>query len=141
RVCELMCAHPKLRGWAALVTQNVLHDRELVRHLAASKCVGLFAGLESFDLDLLKRYNKTQNLSRRYNVIDDIAYAERQGISITYGYLFDPRHQTAAEMERQLKAIAQNPLMPMPVYLSVVAPLAGTATFWSELAARQLAPN
>jgi len=141
RVCALVRSHPKVRGWAALVTQNVLHDRELIEHLAKSKCVGLFAGLESFDRELLRRHNKTQNLSRRNNIIDDIAYAESKGISITYGYLFDPRTQTAAEMKRQIKAIAQDPRMPMPVYMSVIAPLAGTHTFWSDLCSRRLAPN
>lgn len=141
RVCKLLNSHPRVRGWVALVTQNVLHDRELVGHLAASKCLGLFAGLESFDADLLRRYRKTQNLSKRHNVIDDIAYAESLGISITYGYLFDPRYQTASEMERQICAIAENPLMPMPIYLSVIAPLAGTESFWADLKAGRLAPN
>jgi hypothetical protein len=141
RVCEAIKACPKVRGWAALVTQNVLHDRGLVRQLAAYKCVGLFIGLETFDPELLRSYNKTQNLSRRFNVIDDIAYAESLGIAITYGYLFDPRHQTAAEMERQIKAIAKNPLLPMPVYISVVAPLAGTAIFWADLCSGRLAAN
>ena len=73
--------------------------------------------------------------------MDDIAYAEAQGISIGYGYLFDPRYQTAAEMKGQIRLIARHKLMPMPVYLSVVAPLAGTASFWTELQARHLAPN
>jgi pyruvate-formate lyase-activating enzyme len=141
RVREFFKSHPKVRGWTALVTQNVLHDRELVRHLAASKCLGLFVGLESFDADLLRRYRKTQNLSKRYNIIDDIAYAESLGICITYGYLFDPRHQTALEMERQICAIAENPLIPMPIYLSVIAPLAGTESFWADLKAGYLAPN
>jgi hypothetical protein len=31
--------------------------------------------------------------------------------------------------------------MPMPVYLSVVAPLAGTASFWEDLRNGELAPN
>lgn len=141
RVCELMRTHSKVRGWAALVTQNILHDRELIRRMAASKCVGLFAGLESFDLELLRRYKKTQNLSRRFDVIDDIAHAESHGIAITYGYLFDPRYQTAVEMERQIEEIARNPLMPMPVYLSAVAPLAGTQCFWDDLTSGALAPN
>ena len=75
-------AHPRLRGWSALVTQNVLHDRELVRTLARSKCVALFAGLESLDQEMLRRYNKTQNLIRHQNVIDDVAFAESLGIAI-----------------------------------------------------------
>ena len=141
RVCEFLKSHRKVRGWTALVTQNVLHDRQLVKQLAASKCLGLFVGLESFDADLLRRHRKTQNLSKRYNIIDDIAHAESLGICITYGYLFDPRHQTALEMERQICAIAENPLIPMPIYLSVIAPLAGTESFWADLKAGHLAPN
>jgi hypothetical protein len=31
--------------------------------------------------------------------------------------------------------------MPMPVYLSVIAPLAGTESFWADLRAGHLAPN
>jgi hypothetical protein len=140
-VCELVNAHPRVRGWAALVTQNILHDRELIRKLARLKCMALFIGLESLDPDMLRRYNKTQNLSRRHNVIDDIAFAESQGIGIGYGYLFDPRHQTAADMERQVRRIAAATALPMPTYLSVVAPLAGTASFWDDLASGQLAAN
>jgi hypothetical protein len=74
-------------------------------------------------------------------VIDDIAYAESLGISISYGYLFDPRYQTASDMERQICAIAKNPLLPRPIYLSVIAPLAGTESFWADLKANRLAPN
>jgi hypothetical protein len=141
RVAEMIGTHPHIRGWSALVTQNVLHDHELVRTLARLKCVALFAGLESLDQEVLRRYNKTQNLNRRQNVIDDVTFAESLGIAVLYGYLFDHRHQTAADMERQILEIAANPLMPMPVYLSVVAPLAGTASFWDDLQRGELAPN
>jgi len=141
RIVEVLRRHPRVRCWAALVTQDILRDRELVRQLARSKCVTLFVGLESFDHEMLRRYNKKQNLSRRQNVVDDIAFAESQGVGIGYGYLFDPRFQTAAEMEKQIRIIAKTPMLPMPTYLSVVAPLAGTASFWSDLRAGQLAPN
>jgi hypothetical protein len=141
RVCEHLKSNRQVRGWVALVTQNVLHDRELIRTLAASKCLGLFVGLESFDPDFLRRYRKTQNLSKRYKVIDDILYAESQGVTITYGYLFDPRHQKASNMEQQIRTIADNPLIPMPIYMSVVAPLAGTETFWDDLDSGRLAPQ
>jgi hypothetical protein len=140
-VARLVGAHPKVRGWSALVTQNVLHDRELIRTLAGLKCMVLFVGLESLDHDMLRRFNKTQNMSRRFSVVDDIAFAESLGVAICYGYLFDYCHQTAAEMERQILTIAGDPRMPMPVYLSVVAPLAGTASFWDDLRRGYLAPN
>ncbi len=139
-VSELMRLRRDLRGWGALVTQNVLHDRELIRTLARSKCNGLFVGLESLDRELLRRENKSQNLSRR-DIIDDIAYAESMGIGITYGYLFDPRHQTAAEMRRQIETIARRPTMPMPTYMSVIAPLIGTKAFWDDVERGSLAPN
>ena len=141
RVAELLRMHTRIRGWAALVTQDTLHDRELIKQLAKAKCVTLFVGLESFDREMLRRYNKKQNLSRRHNVLDDIAFAESQGIGIGYGYLFDPRFQTAEDMEQQVRMIAQTPMLPMPTYLSVVAPLAGTASFWSDLRTGQLAAN
>ena len=141
RVCELMRSHRKIRGWSALVTQNVLRDRGLIRQMVKAKCLALFVGLESFDHEFLQRYNKKQNISRRHNIMDDIAFAEGQGIAISYGYLFDPRCQTAAEMEKQMLMIANSPLLPMPLYLSVVAPLAGTASFWADLNAGQLAAN
>lgn len=140
-VAELLGSHPRVRGWSALVTQNVLHDRGLIRTLARLKCMVLFAGIESLDRETLGRYNKTQNMSRRFDVVADVAFAESQGIAICYGYLFDYRHQSAAEMERQILAVAHHPLMPMPVYMSVVAPLAGTASFWDDLRLGRLAPR
>lgn len=141
KVCEMVRNDRRIRGWAALVTQNVLADRALVRHLAESKCMTLFAGIESFDENMLRSYNKKQNLSQKRNVLDDIAFAERLGIGIGYGYLFDPRQQPARAMADQIRFIAREPRLPMPVYLSVVAPLAGTEAFWQELQAGNLAAN
>ena len=139
-VCDLLKSHKKVRGWGALVTQNILHDRELIKRLSVSKCNGLFVGLESLDRELLRRQNKTQNLGRR-DIIEDIVFAESLGIGVTYGYLFDPRHQTASDMRSQVRTLASHPLMPMPTYLSVIAPLAGTKAFWDDLTSGGLAAN
>ncbi len=141
KVCELMRNHLKIRGWAALVTQNIMHDRELIKYMAGAKCMTLFFGLETFDQGMLRKYKKKQNLGRAQNIIDDIAFAESNGVGVGYGYLFDPRIQKVEEMERQICMIGRNPALPMPVYLSVVAPLAGTEGFWSDLASGELAPN
>ena len=140
-VCELMQRHPKVRGWAALLTQDVLRDRDLVRSLAAAKCRALFIGLESLDHDFLRRYNKKQNLSRHSNVIDDIVFAEAQGICIAYGYLFDPRTHDVSSMRAQIAALVRAKLIPMPLYFSLIIPLAGTASFWDDLQSGELAPN
>lgn len=141
QVCELMRKHPKIRGWAALVTQNIMHDRDLIKYMADAKCMTLFFGLESFDQVLLKKYRKKQNLGRNHNIIDDIAFAESNEIGIGYGYLFDPRLQTVEQMDRQIRMIGEHPALPMPVYLSVVAPLAATEGFWNDLASGQLRAN
>jgi len=121
RVCAFLKSHPRVRGWVALVTQNVLHDRQLVRHLAASKCLGL---LSDWNPSMPICCGGTERLKSKQavHIIDDIAYAESQGISITYGYLFDPRHQTPWTWNDRFARIARNPLIPMPVYLSVIAP-------------------
>lgn len=140
-VCELMQDHSRIRGWAALLTQDVLSDRDLVRRLAKAKCRALFIGLESLDPDFLRQYNKKQNLSRHSNVIDDIVFAESQGICITYGYLFDPRTQDVPTMRAQVAALVRARLIPMPLYFSLVIPLAGTASFWADLQNGELAPN
>lgn len=141
QVCDMMRSDRRIRGWAALVTQNVLSDRALIRRFAEAKCMTLFAGIESFDEGMLRSYGKKQNLSRKRSVLDDIEHAERLGIGIGYGYLFDARHQSAEDMARQIRFVAREPRLPMPVYLSVVAPLAGTESFWEELEAGNLAAN
>lgn len=138
-VCELLRQNRKVRMWGALVTQNILRDRELIRRLAAAKCRALFVGLESLDRAFLRRFNKKQNLGR--DVLDDIGYAESQGIVIGYGYLFDPRYQTVAQMEAQMRLIAGTDTLSMPIYLSLVAPLVGTEVFWNDLSEGRLAPN
>jgi radical SAM superfamily enzyme YgiQ (UPF0313 family) len=138
-VCELLRKHRKVRMWGALVTQNILRDRALIRRLAAAKCRALFVGLESLDRAFLRRFNKKQNLGR--DVLDDIAYAESQSIVVGYGYLFDPRYQTVAQMEEQMRLIASTDTLSMPIYLSLVAPLTGTEVFWEDLRENRLAPN
>jgi len=140
-VCDLLRADRRIRAWGALVTQNILQDHALVRHLAAAKCRTLFVGLESLDAATLRRFNKKQNLGRSGNLLDDIAHAERHGILITYGYLLDIQNQTVAEMAAQLRAIGEAADLPMPTYLSLIAPLAGTRFFWSALRDGHLAPR
>src|SRR5947208_6288623 len=116
-----MRKHRKGPHVGALVTKNIWRDRDLIRHLATAKCRALFVGLESLDRAFLQRFNKKQNLG--HNVLDDVAHAEALGIIIGYGYLFDPRYQTVAEMERQMTLIAHTDALSMPIYLSLVAPL------------------
>ena len=83
-LCGMLAVHKGVRGWGALITQNVLRDREAIKLMARSKCRALFVGIESFDREFLRRMRKRQNLSRAQSVSDDVAFAERQGIVIVY---------------------------------------------------------
>lgn len=140
-VCAMLAQDRRVRGWGALVTQNTLRNRELIRLMAAAKCRALFAGIESFDRDFLKASRKLQNLSKHQSVVDDIVFAERQGIVITWPLLFDPRSSSIEGTKELLRNIARAGRIPLPCFFSFVSPLAGTALFWESVAAGELRPG
>jgi len=140
-LAEFLRSHKKVRAWGAMMTQDALQDRELVDQLAASKCFAIFVGVESLDREVLRRFNKKQNLSRRSNIVDDIIYAESKGICLMYGYLFDPRSHAVEQMKAQIAALERAAPLPMPIYFSLFLPLAGTASFWDDVLAGELRPN
>lgn len=140
-VCRLLRDNKRVRAWGALVTQNILRDREFLQYLRECKCRTLFTGLESLDLEFLKSHNKKQNVSRQSNITDDVRYAERMGFVITYAYLFDPRISSVAEMRRQIKTLTEIPGFPMPAFFSFVSPLVGTRLFWECFAGGELRPG
>lgn len=132
QICRSLRDNKRIRAWGALVTQNVFRDHNLIRFLRECKCRILFTGLESLDIDFLKAHNKKQNVSRRSNIVDDIRFAERQGLVITYAYLFDPRISSVDDMRRQVRALTEIPGFPMPAFFSFVSPLVGTPLFWES---------
>ena len=140
-IADMLRANKKVRAWGAMVTQDVLHDRKLVQCLATKKCRALFTGVESLDEGWLRKVNKTQNLSRRSSIIDDIPFAESQGICVMYGYLFDPRYHTVEQMKSQVKMFEDAAPFPMPTFFSLILPLVGTASFWSDFRNGELRPN
>ncbi len=140
-VCRILREDRRVRMWGALVTQDLLRNREIIKLMAESKCTGLFTGIESFDPEFIARHDKRQNEHRGGNVAEDIAYAESLGVMITYGYLFDPRMSTVAQMEAELRGVMNSALLHHPYFLAFVAPLAGTRLFWEAAASGDLLPN
>ena len=140
-LCQALASHRRVRAWGALITQNVLRDRDTIRLMARSKCRALFVGIESFDRDFLQRTRKKQNLSRSQSVPDDIAFAERQGIVIAYSQLVDPRTADPAAVRADLIAIARDGRLPLPCFLSFISPLVGTAMFWECVDRNELRPG
>lgn len=139
-MCDRLRRKRKVRAWGALVTQNILKDRELIRHMAAHKCRALFAGVESLDASFLRRQNKKQNLTNNDSIVADILFAERLGICVTYAYLFDPRISTVADMRRQIRDLVDATGLPMPAFFSMLIPLAGTEDFRESAERGELRP-
>jgi radical SAM superfamily enzyme YgiQ (UPF0313 family) len=140
-MCRLLSRHAGVRAWGALVTQNILSDRNLVRHLKQHKCRALFVGVESLDTGFLRKHNKKQNLGGSSNVVADILFAESLGICVSYPYLFDPRIATTQQMRRQIGALVEAKSLPVPAFFSMLIPLVGTEDFWDSVHRRELRPK
>jgi hypothetical protein len=140
-MCANLKAHPRVRDWGALITQDALKDRDLIREMSASGCSFLFTGLESLDLAFLKKHSKFQNLKRGTDVVEDIAFAQSQGIVVNFGYLLDPRMNTVEEMRGQIATILKSHILLFPAFIAIVSPIVGTKLFYEACAAGELRPN
>lgn len=137
-LCSRLKKERKVKMWAALVSQNILHNRKIVRMMAESKCRMLFVGIESLDVEFLQKQNKLQNMT---DTIKDVDFAQRQGIMVLYGYLFDTRTITMESARQQLATLLKNNCLNFPSFLSFVTPLLGTTFFWKCAKNRELMPN
>lgn len=140
-LCKRLRSDKRVSSWGALVTQDVMKNRAVVAEMARCGCSVLFTGLESLDIEFLRSHNKFQNLPRDTTIVQDIAFAQSQGIVVTYGYLFDPRMSTIAKMREQLDHIESIPSLLFPSFIAIVSPLLGTKLFWEAAAAGSLRPN
>ena len=140
-LCARLGQDRRLKGWGALVTQDILKNRKIIDLMADSGCSVLFTGLESLDIEFLQRHDKFQNLSKTTSFIEDIAYAQSRGIVVTYGYLFDPRITSVEAMSGQLDKILASPTLLFPTFIAIVSPLVGTKLFWEAVLAGELRPN
>jgi hypothetical protein len=131
----------KIKGWGALISQNVLADRKLIKKMAESKCTILFSGIESLDINFLEKHKKKQNFINLTSVLDDIDYAQNLGVLINYGWLFDPRISNVNEMKKQVDVLIDSNILTFPSFFSSISPLIGTQTFWGSVKERELLPN
>src|SRR5262249_2687460 len=88
-----------LPGWIALVTGDFFSDPQNVVRASEAGCIGLFSGVESFDADQIKAYNKRQNLLPQIEMIKSCFEA---GIVFQYGLIFDPTTQHVDQMREEL---------------------------------------
>lgn len=140
KLCDLLHKDHSIKAWGALVTQNVLEDRSLIRYMRKCKCRVVFTGLESLDNAFHEAQNKQQNISAG-NVLADIRYAERHGVAVLYAYIFDPRLTSVAGMNGELDRLIAMSTIPMATFFSFLSPLLGTQLFWESYAQGELLPD
>jgi hypothetical protein len=140
-ICRILKADKRIKMWGALITQDLLRNRELIRLMADSKCRDIFTGIESIDLRFNRLHGKVQNVKGSATLFDDIEYAQSIGMMIGYGYLFDPRITSIEQMKAELRQILQSDLLHHPYFISFVTPLVGTKLFWQSVDRGELLPN
>jgi len=140
-VCRLLKADRRIRIWGALITQDVLRNRALIKLLAESRCLDIFTGIESVDPAFNVSHDKRQNVKGSATLWDDIDYAQSLGMLVGYGYLFDPRLTSIERMKAELRFILQSDLLHHPYFIAFVAPLVGTRLFWQAAERGELLPN
>jgi hypothetical protein len=141
QVCRYLSEDGRIRMWGALVTQDVIRDHELVKFMAASKCRGVFVGIESFDVDFIKAHNKWQNMKGSTSLIADIEFAESLGMLIDYGYLFDPRMTTVERMKAEMRFILQSDALNYPISSLSSRPCSAPSCFGRRSSAATSCPN
>jgi hopanoid C-2 methylase len=115
-----------LPGWIALVTGDFFADSQNVVRARNAGCIGLFSGVESFNADQIKSYNKRQNLLPQLETIKDCYEA---GVIFQYGLIFDPTTQHVQQMQDELDFVLRCDAIPLPAFTSLTIPLLGTPLF------------
>jgi hopanoid C-2 methylase len=126
-----------LPGWIALVTGDFFADSQNVVRAHNAGCIGLFSGVESFNADQIKSYNKRQNLLPQIEVIKGCYEA---GVIFQYGLIFDPTTQPVQQMQDELDFVIRCDSIPLPAFTSLTIPLLGTPLFQDRVKSRHFLP-
>ncbi len=129
----------RIKGWAALVTSDFFVKDEWLQRARQSGCIGFFSGVESLDDEQLRHYEKKQNL--RLPGVERIVRCLEAGMTFHYGLIFDPRERHVAALRAEVDAIAANPALTLPSFISLAIPLLGTPMFKRLLAEQALLPD
>lgn len=117
----------RILGWGALVTNNFFEQEQNLVGAHRAGCRALFSGVESFDLEALRRFRKHQNT--RVPQVEMIRRCLHAGIAFLYGIVLDFSTRTLAEIHREMEFIVGNSEIPLPNYFTPVIPLLGTPCF------------
>jgi hypothetical protein len=125
-------------GWVALVTNDFFAHPQNLQRVRKAGCLGLFSGLESFNAEKLKQYNKKQNLV--VPQVETIRNCLSAGVVYQYGMIFDLGTQRIDEIRKELEFVIGCHEIPLPAFLSLTIPLLRTPYFNECLEQRRFLP-
>src|SRR5688500_7465706 len=134
-----MRAMGQFNEWGALVTNDFYARDENLKLIREAGCELLFSGLESFDNDWLRNFNKLQNT--RAPQVEMIAKSLNAGVVFSYGLMMDVSTRSIADLRRELNFITATPEITIPSFVTLSIPLLGTPYFYECLKNRTLLPE
>ena len=114
-------------NWTALVTSDFFLKDDNIERARKAGCLGMFSGVESFDMGVLRRFNKLQNTPLPQ--VELIRRCLDAGLIFAYGLVFDLSERTLAECREELSFITGTPEIPLPAFVNQAIPLLGTPYF------------
>ena len=129
----------RVKSWSAEVTADFFLQEGNPARARAAGCSALFCGVESFDSEALRAFDKRQN-----TVADTGTIVRRcldAGIVFLYGLMVDPTRSSHAAMEAELDHVLASPELPLPSYCTLPIPLLGTPYFFDALEDGRILPG
>jgi hopanoid C-2 methylase len=124
--------------WGALVTNDFFRREDNLRLIRGAGCELLFSGLESFDNEWLRNFNKLQNTSAPQ--VDMVRRSLEAGVVFAYGLIVDVTSRRIADLRRELDFITNTPEITLPSFVTLSIPILGTPYFYECLDRKVLLP-
>lgn len=117
--------------WSALVTNDFYRRDENLKLVKDAGCETLFSGLESFDNDWLRSFNKLQNTTSPQ--VEMVTKSLNAGVVFAYGLMLDITSRSVSDLRRELTFITGTPEITIPSFVTLSIPILGTPYFYECL--------
>jgi hypothetical protein len=128
-----------LKGWGALVTNDFFRKDENLTRMSEAGCRILFSGVESFDAEWLRSFNKLQNTTAPQ--VEMISRCLSSGVVFIYGLIVDATSRPVSELRSELEFITGTPEITLPSFLTMSIPILGTPYFHECAAKKAIFPE
>lgn len=129
----------RIRGWSCLVTGDFFARRDNLDLVKRAGCKAIFSGVESFDQETLRAYNKRQN-----SVVPQLEMIRgtlEAGMIFTYGVMLDPSARRLDDLRGEIEFILDTPEITLPAFFTLAIPMLGTPYFRDCVDKALILPN